>query len=65
MKSLELLIMDEADRLLDMGFKESLMGILQALRQTRVVLGSRLQESSSKDQGTDGHGYFVFTFSID
>jgi ATP-dependent RNA helicase DDX55/SPB4 len=35
MKSLELLIMDEADRLLDMGFKESLTGILQALPKQR------------------------------
>jgi ATP-dependent RNA helicase DDX55/SPB4 len=35
MKSLELLIMDEADRLLDMGFKESLTGILQCLPKQR------------------------------
>lgn len=35
MKSLELLIMDEADRLLDMGFKESLTGILEALPKQR------------------------------
>jgi ATP-dependent RNA helicase DDX55/SPB4 len=35
MKSLELLIMDEADRLLDMGFKESLTGILGALPKQR------------------------------
>jgi ATP-dependent RNA helicase DDX55/SPB4 len=35
MKSLELLIMDEADRLLDMGFKESLTGIIQALPKQR------------------------------
>ena len=35
MKSLELLIMDEADRLLDMGFKESLSGILQYLPKQR------------------------------
>jgi len=35
MKSLELLIMDEADRLLDMGFKESLSGILQSLPKQR------------------------------
>jgi ATP-dependent RNA helicase DDX55/SPB4 len=35
MKSLELLVMDEADRLLDMGFKESLSGILQALPKQR------------------------------
>jgi len=35
MKSLELLIMDEADRLLDTGFKESLTGIIQALPKQR------------------------------
>jgi ATP-dependent RNA helicase DDX55/SPB4 len=35
MKSLELLVMDEADRLLDMGFKESLSGIIQALPKQR------------------------------
>ena len=35
MKSVELLIMDEADRLLDMGFKESLSGILQCLPKQR------------------------------
>lgn len=34
-KSLEMLIMDEADRLLDMGFKESLSGIIQALPKQR------------------------------
>jgi ATP-dependent RNA helicase DDX55/SPB4 len=34
-KHLELLIMDEADRLLDMGFKESVTGILQALPKQR------------------------------
>jgi ATP-dependent RNA helicase DDX55/SPB4 len=34
-KSLEMLIMDEADRLLDMGFKESLTGIIQALPKQR------------------------------
>jgi ATP-dependent RNA helicase DDX55/SPB4 len=37
MKSLELLVMDEADRLLDMGFKESLSGILQALPKQRCT----------------------------
>jgi ATP-dependent RNA helicase DDX55/SPB4 len=35
MKKLEMLIMDEADRLLDMGFKESLTGIIQALPKQR------------------------------
>jgi ATP-dependent RNA helicase DDX55/SPB4 len=35
MKSLELLIMDEADRLLDMGFKENLSGILRSLPKQR------------------------------
>src|SRR5579859_5627779 len=35
LKSLEMLIMDEADRLLDMGFKESLTGIIQALPKQR------------------------------
>src|SRR5437762_13150127 len=35
MKSLEIFIMDEADRLLDMGFKESLTGILKCLPKQR------------------------------
>jgi len=35
MKALQLLIMDEADRLLDMGFKDSLSGILQCLPKQR------------------------------
>ena len=35
LKSLELLILDEADRLLDMAFKESLSGILQCLPKQR------------------------------
>jgi len=35
LKSLEMLIMDEADRLLDMGFKDSLTGIIQALPKQR------------------------------
>jgi ATP-dependent RNA helicase DDX55/SPB4 len=35
LKKLELLIMDEADRLLDMGFKQSLTGILQSLPKQR------------------------------
>lgn len=35
MKALEVLIMDEADRLLDMGFRESLSGILQCLPKQR------------------------------
>jgi ATP-dependent RNA helicase DDX55/SPB4 len=34
-KSLEMLIMDEADRLLDMGFKERVTGILRALPKQR------------------------------
>jgi ATP-dependent RNA helicase DDX55/SPB4 len=34
-RNFEILIMDEADRLLDMGFKESLTGILQALPKQR------------------------------
>jgi len=41
LKSLEMLIMDEADRLLDMGFKEKLSGIINALpRQRRTGLFS-------------------------
>lgn len=35
LKPLEVLIMDEADRLLDMGFRESLSGILRALPKQR------------------------------
>jgi len=35
LKSLEMLIMDEADRLLDMGFKEKLSGIINALPKQR------------------------------
>jgi ATP-dependent RNA helicase DDX55/SPB4 len=35
LKSLEMLIMDEADRLLDLGFKERVTGILRALPKQR------------------------------
>jgi ATP-dependent RNA helicase DDX55/SPB4 len=34
-KSLEMLIMDEADRLLDMGFQQSITGIIQTLPKQR------------------------------